>query len=796
MANGERESSTQIVRCPNCGREIDKLRAGAVAVFETGMVYYCSTACKAEHRGSSLPPAPAASQAPSETAAPAPDAGERASRVSSPQAPPRQEPAPEREQPAPVPTPAPRPAEPRRESGAGSVPAPTPVPRTTAPRVTPLPGAAADRAVEAPAQPTRAEPEPPEPIEAATRPSGPGARREVRLGPEHDDAPPPALDWRVATRRHLIRTVLGLVLLGVSLALWLAVPGPLGELVPALEQGGLARQIQMAVAGLAVAWLALITGRSFTRSGWRAGLEEALVATGAGLMLIAGVLFPRATGALLATPGIAAFTFAGRWLEAWLRDSLTAPIRPLIDADVDQVEARLWGDSRGAGAAAQGWTDASGSEAGAQASEPPFSEVLPNISAMQGVGASPTGKTATRWAFALGLLAVPLGLAGLLALLYFIEEPKDALILGASLVLALSPRGLRRGWVAPLLTAAGMGARRRLVFRDGAALEATARAHWVVFDALSTLTVGQPAVTRVAKVGALSQDEILAFAAGVEEAAGNDPLGRAVVKAARAKGVVPIQVRLARRSPGLGLSATSPQGDLLVGTRQLILGQGISVAEADEVAAEMESKAETVLFVALAGRIQGVIGLRDELRPGARDVAADLGSLGVEPVLMTGDSRVTAEALGRELGFEHVRAEVPPDQWAAQILSMQETGNGIAVVAQPPRHADTLAVADVGITLGTTGLEVKTAGVAIKGEEPALAVKAVALARGALSAVRGSIMTASILLIAEPGLALLFVGLQLPLPWLVPMVVALVSSLAPALLCSSIFAHPRGAHAR
>jgi P-type E1-E2 ATPase len=517
------------------------------------------------------------------------------------------------------------------------------------------------------------------------------------------------------------------------------------------------------------------------------------------MLAVTGYIFPESTGALVATPGVIALTWAGRWLEVVTKEVLVGRLRPLHGLegkDCARLEASLWGENPEEGPLGRARPEPQGAEPIGTPLELSNADVFRQISASTGVGASPLGRQARSWAFRVGVVAaLPAGLIALALLLYFTSDPKTALIMSASLVIALTPRALRLGWIGPLLTAAGMGARKGLLFRNGAALEATAKAHCVVFDARGTLTMGEPIVTQVIKVGQLPTEEILALAAGVEEAAGNDPLGRAIVRAAQEKNLSPVVVRLARQSPGLGMSATSPQGDLLVGTRQLILGQGISVAEADEVASELETRRETVLFVALAGRVQGVIGLRDDLRPGSKDVASAINALGVEPVLMTADSHSTAESLGKELGFEHIRSEVGPDQWAEQIQSMRETGHGVALVTRPPRHQDTLSAADVGITLGTRGFENEAIGVAIDGDNPALAVRAVALARGALKTARLNLLVAAALLVIQPGLASQFVRL-LPAPWLVPMVVALVSSVVPAVFCWDLVASPRRSRTR
>lgn len=664
-----------------------------------------------------------------------------------------------------------------------------PPPQTTAPEPSrapsplPSPEPSKGAAPEPPPQPSPSPATPSQPPSIAS-PSPPPAKGPIKalevLAPEADE------DERGLTGA-LVRGELATLALGALLLI-------AAFIAPALVESALGIQVRLLIGGVTMIALLAMVGLSLSRRSWRAALEEGLVAFSAALVLVAGASSEDRSAVLIAVPGIAALTWLGRWLEASLRTVLVRnqrSLHPDDEAERERLVDVLWGDSPAETTATRGWAEPAGSEPLGQPSEPNRSDLLPQIAALRGEGASPTGRSAMGAAFFIGWLSIPLGLLLLLALLYWATATEPALLLSASFILALSPRGLRRGWIGPLLIAAGRGATKGLLFRDGAALEATARANWVVFDARGTLTYGHPEVSEVVKVGDLDEAELLALAAGVETAAGDNALGDAIVSAAVDGGLSPVNVRLARRTPGLGMSATSPRGDLLVGTRQLILGQGISVAEADEVASEMEARAETVIFVALAGRIQGVIGLRDRLRPDAKDVAQELSRLGTEPVLMTGDSRLTADALGKRLGFEHVRAEVEPDQWIEHVRSMKETGNGVAMVARPPRRQDTLAAADVGLALGRSGLEVEAAGVALDGDDPGMAVQAVALARGALRTVRLNLTAAAVALVILPGLASLLVNILLPTPWIVPMAIALVSSLTPALLSSKVVTIPR-----
>lgn len=744
------------------------LRAGAVVVFESGMVYFCSAKCRAEYAGRPRPIPGRHSRPPSrppEEPADEPKAEPRASK-----APARQE------EPAPA-----RATEPRAKASTRPVAA------------TPPPGISSKRGLDQRTIEPKQPEESPEPDLEAT------PDRSRRPSPPANDEPAkseavPISPSRTVPLGHPLKVGLGTVLFVVSL------------LAMVLPQTAAARasgfQVQLIAALLALGALGFVAVHALFKKGWRAAIEEALVCVGAGFALVAGVIDPgawalegptnlSAYGALVATPGVALFTWLGRWLEAMAQQGLLRRLPPLRTRSIGDLQVlgpQLWGDDRSENTASRSWAEQAGADPVGTHPLPETTDLLRQITATRGDGASPIGRDATRWAAILIAAAFPVALLLLFALIHWDRNTTASLLLAAATVLALNPRALRRGWVGPMLAAAGNAAGRGVLFRDGAALEATARSHWIVFDAQGTLTWGRPKVTSVVRVGTLEEDELLALVAGVEKAAGGDALGNAIVDEALQRDLTPALVRLARRTPGMGVSATSPRGDLLVGTRQFLLGQGISVAEADEEAAEMESNAATVVFVALAGRIQGVIGLHDARRPRAKSVAPDLSELGVEPVLMTGDSRLTADALGKELGFEHVRAEVTPDQWAAQVSSLRETGHGIAMVARPPRHEETLAAADVGLTLGGPGLELDAAGVALDGDDPNLAVTAVGTARSALRATKINLFIAAALVIVELGLASLALSSMSQghhawtLPIAVPVIVALVSSLTAAFL--------------
>jgi Cu+-exporting ATPase len=162
------------------------------------------------------------------------------------------------------------------------------------------------------------------------------------------------------------------------------------------------------------------------------------------------------------------------------------------------------------------------------------------------------------------------------------------------------------------------------------------------------------------------------------------------------------------RSPdvqhGLGVTAVASNGQpLVVGSRALMLKERISVATAESRITDLEAMGRTVLLVALGGRLIGVVGLQDGLRPGARAAVQHLLDVGVEPVLLSGDARETCEALGRALDIEHVRPELLPTERGEEIRRLADGGATVAVVGRSPGDDAALSAADVAIALGAAG---------------------------------------------------------------------------------------------
>lgn len=245
--------------------------------------------------------------------------------------------------------------------------------------------------------------------------------------------------------------------------------------------------------------------------------------------------------------------------------------------------------------------------------------------------------------------------------------------------------------------------RRGIVFRTAAAFERAGAVTATAFSARGTLLLGEPEVANIEAFAALDPEQVLALVSGAESGESH-PVATAVMRAARARGVRPDGVRSPSIQLGLGVTAVAASGQaLVVGTRGLMLRERISVASAEARITDLETMGRSVLLVALGGRLVGLVGLQDGLRPGARAAVQHLLDVNVEPVLLSGDARETCEAIGRALDIDHLRPEIPPNERGDEIRRLADSGAVVAVVGRSPTDDGALAAADVSIALAAAG---------------------------------------------------------------------------------------------
>jgi len=319
----------------------------------------------------------------------------------------------------------------------------------------------------------------------------------------------------------------------------------------------------------------------------------------------------------------------------------------------------------------------------------------------------------------------------------------------AAIVIAC-PDALALATPTAITVGVGRAARAGVLFRNATVLEAAAKVDTVVFDKTGTLTEVRPSVTDIIPAAGVAEAEILRLAAAAN-AQSEHPLAAAVVAAARERALVVDPASDFEAVPGHGVQATVGGRTVLVGNRKLLERSGVTPGlerEAERVRAE----AKTALYVAGDGRTIGLIAVADRIRPSAKSAVAALHDLGIRVLLLTGDSRATAEAVARTLGIAEMRAEVLPGDKAAEVKGLEQQGRRVAMVGDGVNDAPALAAATVGIAIGAgTDVAIETAGIILMKDDPADVPAALVLARRVHRKIKQNLFWAAIYnLIAIP----------------------------------------------
>jgi Cu+-exporting ATPase len=281
----------------------------------------------------------------------------------------------------------------------------------------------------------------------------------------------------------------------------------------------------------------------------------------------------------------------------------------------------------------------------------------------------------------------------------------------------------------------GQGARAGILFRNAEAIERMRDIDTVVVDKTGTLTLGHPALTDVLAEG-IAEDEVLALVAGVELLS-EHPIALAIVEGAKARGIAARRAAAFEAVNGLGVQANIDGKRVMVGSRTFLEQRGVGTKRWEERAEIWRSEAKTVVYFAVDGTVAGMAAVADPIKDSTREAIAALKQSGVRIVMLTGDSRSTAEAVARQLGIDEALAEVLPEDKAGHVKRLQAEGRKVAMAGDGINDAPALAQADVGIAMGTgTDVAMESAGVTlVKGDLRGIA-RAAALSRATMQNIR------------------------------------------------------------
>ncbi|GAB1808170.1 heavy metal translocating P-type ATPase [Priestia megaterium] len=251
-----------------------------------------------------------------------------------------------------------------------------------------------------------------------------------------------------------------------------------------------------------------------------------------------------------------------------------------------------------------------------------------------------------------------------------------------------------------IMAGSGRAAEFGILFKGGEHLEATHKIDTILLDKTGTVTNGTPELTDVRIAQGYEENELLQLVASAERLS-EHPLAQALVAGIKNKGIE-IQDPLSFEAiPGYGVKATVQERELLVGTRKLMNQHKVNINTALEEMTNLEREGKTAMLVALDGKYAGMLAVADTIKATSKEAVSRLKEMGLEVMMITGDNRQTAQAIAMQAGIEHVIAEVLPEGKAEEVKKLQQQGKKVAMVGDGINDAPALALADIGMAIGT-----------------------------------------------------------------------------------------------
>jgi Cu+-exporting ATPase len=298
-------------------------------------------------------------------------------------------------------------------------------------------------------------------------------------------------------------------------------------------------------------------------------------------------------------------------------------------------------------------------------------------------------------------------------------EPRLAhgLINAVAVLIIACPCALGLATPMSIMVAMGKGATAGVLFKSAEAIEIMRKVNTLVVDKTGTLTEGKPKLVSVKTTKNFEGNELLRLAAGLERAS-EHPLAAAIVAGAQERSVEPASVNLFQSITGQGVRGQIEGRSVALGNRALLAQLGVDPGELSNTAESLRADGQTVMFVAVDGHAVGLIGVADPIKQTTPEAIRVLHEEGIRIVILTGDSRTTAEAVAAKLGVDEVVAEVLPDQKVEVVKRLQKENRTVGMAGDGINDAPALAQADVGIAMGTgTDIAMESAGVTlVKGD--------------------------------------------------------------------------------
>ena len=327
---------------------------------------------------------------------------------------------------------------------------------------------------------------------------------------------------------------------------------------------------------------------------------------------------------------------------------------------------------------------------------------------------------------------IVVGIAIITFLIWFlIADPGNvakALESAITVLVIACPCALGLATPTSIMVGSGKGAETGILFKGGEHLEMAHKVNAVILDKTGTITVGKPSITDID----LDGEEALSYLVSVENAS-EHPLADAIVRYGQERGIEMKQVTDFQAISGHGVKAVIDGHHILIGTRKLMSANLVLYQEKVPKTEELESQGKTVMFIAVDGRLSGIVAVADTVKNHAKEAVTRLKEEGIEVLMLTGDNERTAKAIAHQVGIDQVFAEVLPENKAEKVKELKAAGKVVAMVGDGINDAPALALSDVGIAIGTgTDVAIEAADVTILGGDLQLIPKAFRLSHAVM----------------------------------------------------------------
>ena len=286
---------------------------------------------------------------------------------------------------------------------------------------------------------------------------------------------------------------------------------------------------------------------------------------------------------------------------------------------------------------------------------------------------------------------------------YFIVSPGDfseALENTIAVLVIACPCALGLATPTSIMAGSGRSAELGILFKGGEYLETFQQIDTIIFDKTGTLTHGKPALTDIHVLGQWNEEEVLQLAASVERPS-EHPLAKAIVEAANERQLETLAVTSFKILPGYGVTAILDGRQIRIGTRRLMEQAHLSIDKSVSLMTELESAGKTAMIVAIDEEIAAVIAVADTIKESSASAVRKLQAQGIDVWMISGDNQLTAEAIAKQAGIMNVIGEVLPEGKADEVRNLQAQGKKVAMVGDGINDAPALALADIGIAIGT-----------------------------------------------------------------------------------------------